>query len=94
MLAITFVYAHNNRNDALRFKDIVHEILSGNKRYISGKINLITMSELDERHLTLFNPDEEGNQILLENQNSITVCRLNFIILIGNLTILLSHSSK
>lgn len=74
MLLITFVYAHNNRNDALRFKDIVYEILSGNKRYISGKIELITMPALDERHLTLFNPDEEGNRIVSVGESKFYHC--------------------
>ena len=44
MLIVTFAYAHNNLRDALRFRDIVHEILKGNKRYISGDITLLSQS--------------------------------------------------
>lgn len=40
MSLINIIYAHNNLNDVYRFKNIVHEILKENKRYISDDIRI------------------------------------------------------
>ena len=73
MLLITFVYAHNNQSDALRFRDVVHEILRGNKRYISGDIRLITIV-----HKTVLNEpddtDEDGNLIVSVGKSKFYHC--------------------
>lgn len=63
---ITYVYAHNNQEDALRFRDQVHEILRGNKRYISNEILLVSQQEPVIKDNVLPS-EEDGNMILQIN---------------------------
>lgn len=64
MLIVTFAYAHNNQSDALRFRDVVHEILRGNKRYISGDIKLVSQPIPMLKSGPVLDNEEDGNMVL------------------------------
>ena len=81
---VTYVYAHNNQEDALRFRDQVHEILRGNKRYISNEILLVSQQEPVIKDNVLPS-EEDGNLILQINGNLYYHCvKIVFIYKIKN----------
>lgn len=81
---VTYVYAHNNQEDALRFRDQVHEILRGNKRYISNEIRLVSQQKPVIKDSVLPS-EEDGNLILQINGNLYYHCvKIVFIYKIKN----------
>lgn len=81
---VTYVYAHNNQEDALRFRDQVHEILRDNKRYISNEILLVSQQKPVIKDSVLPS-EEDGNLLLQINGNLYYHCvKIVFIYKIKN----------
>lgn len=74
MLIVTFAYAHNNQSDALRFRDVVHEILRGNKRYVSGDIKLVSQPTPVLKSGPVLENEEDGNMVLRVGNNYFYHC--------------------